>query len=64
MGLPFTGDTELDFPCCVEPPTVTGAEEESVVDFFVALAYDLAAGAVAATGVDEVAAEVAVLCPG
>jgi hypothetical protein len=38
MGLPFTGVAEADFPCCAEPPTVTGAAEESVVDFFVALA--------------------------
>ena len=38
MGLPFTGDTEVDFPCCAEPPTVTGAAVESVADFFVALA--------------------------
>lgn len=67
MGLPFTGDTELDFPCCTEPPTVTGAAEESVAAFFVALAYDRAgAGAEAARGADEAAGGgegVAVLCP-
>jgi hypothetical protein len=34
--LPFTEDAAVDFPCCAEPPTVTGAGEESVVDFFVA----------------------------
>lgn len=38
MGLPLTGDTEVDFPCCEEPPTVTGAAVESVADFLVALA--------------------------
>lgn len=38
MGLPLTEDTEVDFPWCAEPPTVTGAAEESVADFLVALA--------------------------
>lgn len=36
MGLPLTGDTEVDFPCCTGPPTVTGAAVESVADCFVA----------------------------
>lgn len=36
MGLPFTGDTKADFPCCAEPSTVTGAAVESVADFLVA----------------------------
>lgn len=38
MGLPFTEDTEVDFPCCTESPTVTGAAVKSVADFLVALA--------------------------
>lgn len=39
MGLPLIGeDTEVDFPCCAEPPTVTGAAVESVADVFVAFA--------------------------
>lgn len=36
MGLPFTGDTKADFPCCAGPSTVTGAAVESVADFLVA----------------------------
>jgi len=48
--LPFTGDIELLFPCCVgaEPPTATGGLLDAIGGgenvFLVALAYDRAAG--------------------
>lgn len=29
-GLPFTGDTELDFPCCAGPPTIAGGVLDAI----------------------------------